>query len=450
MPADELIETIESHGLVTREGISRYIKNASAKGIEELRVELHDGCQASKASIRGYQPTIFNYVAGASIRGQSHCIEPECRANRVAELARFSLLYAEKVMLPIVAHESDVLSLEGDLMILSELRPLLDLGIVVPVPMELCLCAECASRLEPVREAMVRAVERAADDLSAEVTIRRSADFDNPSGPLWHEDTCVLQVNWPEKYDLPEPTFLAVRNPAVIARVRELADPGQKLPQVEVRRSGLMVHYVRRPAWDYLVHGVASSAAEWSYLSDSTLEIGIFHSLAHRERQDDMNQRLASMAHEVPLFSGISLETLAAVRRQEGDLFAGYRHALNEAISEASRDTQNHRSSREIYNDIVAPRLGALEVRQKTLRERFAKNVALTYLPSLVTVGIGVFAGAFSVGLGGAVARLIEAFGLGAFCNQLIQHGSAADSLKTDPFYFLLRLKTAHERDHEA
>ncbi len=447
MIVGRLIDIVEEHGLVTREGISRYFAKAKKDQVVRLRNDLHEACRSSKASARGFQATTFNYVASASIRGQSHCVQPECRANRVGELARFSLLYAEKVLLPIFKHGGDALSLEGDLMILSELRPLIDLDLVIPAPLEICLCPECAARFEPIREQVNGVVRASADRLSKELKITRSADFEDVHLAIKRGEVSVLRVDWPASYNQAGPTFMISTEPAKVARITELVEPGRELPRELIAELDLAIHYLRNPAWDYLMHGTVNSGADWSYLSDSTLETSLFQSLTNHSPDDARNKRLAAMAHEVPLFSEVSLPILLEVRQQESDIFASYRSAVNEALNSASAGGEGPINAREIYSDVIAPKLIVLEARQRSLSKRFGKNVALSYVPSLATLAVGTFAGAHAAGAGEIVGKLVEAFGLGAFCNQLIQHGAAIDSIKTDPFYFLLKLKRAHEQD---
>jgi hypothetical protein len=153
------------------------------------------------------------------------------------------------------------------------------------------------------------------------------------------------------------------------------------------------------------------------------------------------------MAHEIPLFVNVALETLVRVRQEESDSFSAYRGALNDALREAGKQGIGIKSVREIYQDIVFPKLSALELREKTLNKRFGKNLLVGYVPSAATLAIGLFTDAQSSGMGQVVGKFIEAFGLGILCNQVAQFGTSKDSVRSDPFYFLLKLKRSHEGD---
>ncbi len=457
MSSDSVISIVEEIGLITRENISRYFEQNSKEEIDTLQNRLRETLRESSQSNERYLPTAFNYIASSSIRGESRCELPECRADQVGELARFSLLYADKVILPLLSPGRGALGLQGDLMILSELRPLIDLGIVIPTSCELYLCEEHACRCEAIGTEFVKVAKSASDELAERVTVTYITDeeilswypdSDAISISSLHQNLCILRIGWPDEYGQSVSNSLFLSAPDLVKAIRELAKSNTRLPVDFVRNSGILFHYFEKPAFDYILHSLYNGAADWRYLSDSVLETRLFRSLAGGgESEEARNIALDAMAHEIPLFTNVALGTLVRVRQEESDSFSAYRGALNDALREAGKQGIGIKSVREIYQDIVFPKLSALELKEKTLNKRFGKNLLLGYVPSAATLAIGVFTDAQSAGMGQLMGKFIEAFGLGILCNQVAQFGASKDSVKNDPFYFLLKLKRSHDKD---
>jgi hypothetical protein len=90
----------------------------------------------------------FTFLAGASVRGDSTCWEPQCRMQKLDFLGRYAALYANEVTVPLPLTHSDnlhgtvqaknLLSLSA--MTLLRLRPLITQGIVKPAVLRTTHC----------------------------------------------------------------------------------------------------------------------------------------------------------------------------------------------------------------------------------------------------------------------------------------------------------------------
>ena len=100
------------------------------------------------------EPSIFDFFASSLLRGASSCCAPNCQAEVLDVLARFSALYADRVFVPVGSAHSkewdydDVLNLCQTVNRIVRLRPLVDSGIVRLVGDSAnCICPTClASR----------------------------------------------------------------------------------------------------------------------------------------------------------------------------------------------------------------------------------------------------------------------------------------------------------------
>ncbi len=151
MTTTRLVEIAENHGLITPESIDEFFRAGARREIEKVDIEFREALEDSADSTRHIPPGGSNYLASASFRAEQGCVVPECRARRMSEFARFSLLYAERVIFPVyMPEDTDPVWLNGNLRILAEIRPLLDLEIVMPTESHLAMCKECREQFSPV------------------------------------------------------------------------------------------------------------------------------------------------------------------------------------------------------------------------------------------------------------------------------------------------------------
>ena len=374
---------------------------------------------------------------------------PDCRARRMAEFSRYSLLYADKVVFPIyVPTDGDPVWLNGNLRILAELRPLLDVGIVVPTESAPCLCKDCSLNYSDVFSRVETAAREAAS--AVRVTYLGQGHTGKKKLGEW-----LFRFTWPAEYEpAPAPLLYVNKLPAAIASfVADRKNEGLDVPTEMIRESAFLMMYFQHTSEDFILHNLFSRAAGCVDLSDSASEVSRFRSLAGCDREESRNEVFASMAHNVPLFADIRLETLVKVRQQDGEAFAAYRAALNEAANEASQRGTTAAQSQEIFSDVIQPKLTALERKHDVLRERIKKDALINYGVPFAALAIGAISGATHPMMG----NLLQLAGgldlvktLAKQIHSLNLSEASLDTVKADPLYFLLRIKREHEKDCHA
>jgi hypothetical protein len=447
MSLSRIVEVAEDHGLVTTDSISEFFRKNNPREFQKVDAEFREALDNCADSAMHVSSGEFNYLASASFRAEQGCSVPECRARRISEFARFSLLYAERVIFPIyVPRRLDPRWLDGNFRILAELRPLVDLGIVVPTQSSPCVCKKCIEGFSPVLNQVRNAAWDAADLIKVKYLGAKHGR------KKYRKNEWAFEITFPPDFDADTPTLLFLDNPKPVLEkfVQKKGTEGSELPVEVVRDSGVLMAYFKHAAEDYMLQRLYRRRASCAYLSDSGREIRLLGQLLGESQEDRRSAVFASMSHDVPLFADIPLETLVSVRQQDGEAFAAYRGALNQAVKEANEKCITPERSKEIYSDILYPQLTALERKYQVLRGRLRNDV-------LFDVGVPIAAmimGALSGGSHPLAANLLEAVGgvellrsAGKHLKSMRDSDAPLDSVKSDPLYFLLRMKREYDKN---
>src|ERR1700733_9424420 len=146
-----IVSFLEKNSLLVDDQVTAVIANATVVEQQKLRDEF-------KVALGPLPPsrnaTPFTFLASSSFRGERCCRAADCRGESIDRAARFGALYADKLYIPISAgeNENDEELLEGAIRVVAKLRPLIDAGIVTPVPVAPQMCPDCAGEFKPVLE----------------------------------------------------------------------------------------------------------------------------------------------------------------------------------------------------------------------------------------------------------------------------------------------------------
>ena len=147
-------EFLEGNGLVEAEKAAHELENWPTSKIEVLCNDLFDFLEQQRSDWEqsGSEVSPFNCLASSSIRGDSGCSNPKCRAAKLDVLANFAAMYADQVFLPVpLRNPAESLGNEGlrssliqTVTSVLELRALVERSIVRPVMRVFHYCSECA------------------------------------------------------------------------------------------------------------------------------------------------------------------------------------------------------------------------------------------------------------------------------------------------------------------
>ncbi|MBT3022839.1 MAG: hypothetical protein KUF77_00335 [Candidatus Thiodiazotropha sp. (ex Lucina aurantia)] len=140
----------------------------------------------------------------------------------------------------------------------------------------------------------------------------------------------------------------------------------------------------------------------------------------------------------IPYLEGVSFGDLAKILEDEGDLISGLRASIKQAISEYGNETDAH----SLVNDLVDPKVDAINRKFKLLVNSHAFRVAGACVGTVV---LGYTAVATS-GISSAIATICGSGGVGLLGREYSSYREKVNVLKEDPYYFLWRCKQLSKR----
>jgi hypothetical protein len=190
---DASIEVLEQYGLAADEDSFRVLtfdKKKIAKLHEHLYTSIFERQQSSVTEDTTFDP--FSFLASASLRGRSTCPSPSCQLTKLDFLARYTALYANRVLFPLpLSHPSKIGTvaeskdeLTHSALILLRLRPLVDAGLIVPVVMRTTHCIHVAEWAKKMTGLVHEIADDAAIELQKHFRVMYQAADKSPTGQV--------------------------------------------------------------------------------------------------------------------------------------------------------------------------------------------------------------------------------------------------------------------------
>jgi hypothetical protein len=149
------------------------------------------------------------------------------------------------------------------------------------------------------------------------------------------------------------------------------------------------------------------------------------------------------LTHSIPLLGNVPLKTILKIRRQEPDAFANYRSALASIVKDhvAHGGLVGLKEAKEIYQDILQPRLLDLRTQAKNFQRASLRSGTLKVAVTSALVGIGIYTGI----LPSDITRLVTLIGGFNVAKDLTETlgkiGQEPEQIRNHNLYFLLRLQ---------
>jgi hypothetical protein len=220
-----------------------------------------------------------------------------------------------------------------------------------------------------------------------------------------------------------------------------------ELSAEEVRASGVVDDLFERIARDVFIHKAYGSAFSATYLTNLEGE-AIF---LQRTNCDSLAVETAhackTLAHSIPIFSDLSIDTIVRLRRENPESFVRYRNALAGIIRDHVQNPKglSVRDARVIYADWLKPELDSLEAATRN-KWKPAVNVARRTAVTAAVVALGVHAKLLTTD----ASEILKALGLSTVANALdgaiAEVGATPADIKNHSLYFLLKARREQEK----
>lgn len=447
------LSIFDANDLVTADKAQKFALGRGLSDLESFalgirRAMLDDGKRA-----RPKRPNIdeATYIPSASLRGDAGCLHWNCRLPKIRALSRYVALYCDKAIVPITirpfeekpSHENELFArfnLLSKILGIMELRPLLEAGLVQLVPGELQLCREHWDESVPERRRIMRVAQR----LAASNLERFSVTYRPPTRPF---DSPYLDFRGPEEYL--EHGQLGTVLDSVPRWLKKVQSRGSmKLSTEAVRRHKLLLHIFGRMANDAFLQSYFGAPFDARFVTDSIGESEFFDALYRRDVLARRTAALcAQLSHDVPLMADTPIEVILKLRREEPEAFANYRAALTDIVKSYAGKAKavSTAEAKEIYLDLLKPKLDALDVQAKNLRKTQTKKSLLKVGAASALVGLGIYTGV----LPAEIAALVKTIGGFSVARDLADALGAIErnptEVRNNNLYFLLRLKQKGE-----
>ncbi len=397
--------------------------------------------------------TTFTHSASQSIASRWNCTFLPHRLAQLNDLANFAALYSDCVYVENFfldyEHFGDLRflreSLHDDLWMLIAMKPLLDAGRIRFYTPELHSCLHCFEAV--FGEETKRKIDKGYKALTKDF-------FKNSKVSLIGYDRRVCKF----ELDGPEPFY---RHPMVMiypgrGRIRDAVSDKPKLLE-NLKDSGkvpLPVSLARNLQLQRKFSGIIANSATFgilaseilktSFLTDNPLDISFLRSISDQPDVDARNKvAFEHLSSIVPFVGDIRIPDLIKLRHREEEAFLNYRKALNKAIADFRSSDSNftEKQAREIYSDVIQPRLAALDKRVKIAKKDLLKKGVRSLVAAAGVISFGLYSGLFSA----ETAELIKNLGLAKIAydaaQTVIPIGEARSAIKNDDLYFLWKAK---------
>jgi hypothetical protein len=388
---------------------------------------------------------IFNFSASSAICGGVYpCAEIPCRLKNVYELSVFAALYADKVLIPnFFEHLHDLdpkftsgegffnftNRLMGDIVLMLDLKPLIQEGIVCINPRMKTYCNHCVKLKISQEKKFVNFFKRIEKKLAPKIYKQVKFTLDTNNSIVIKADKSYVATEALRFIVLP-PVFKKY-----IKKIPYTFNAG------EVEKLGLNELLLVPIFNDLILQKCSMDQFNISYLTNRKLETEIINCLeieVENEKQDRLI--LDALAHELPFVKNADIGKLLEMRKKEKGAFVAYRDAVRKTFM-AVKGEKNINVVKKAVQDNIIPEVNKIEriieIHKNDLRHKLKGEIAFD--------AIVISAGLFATSIGADLNEVVKAFG-GIFTTKTLFGDalpltSAPKEAQGKEYYFLWKLK---------
>lgn len=447
-----IIRFLKEKNILGKKGpIISTIDSLSLKAFVDIANEITQKAKSNKEPVKD---PIFSHAASLSLGGSPiECAYIDCRIERIHNLARFALLYSNKVFIDnFLDGYSDIDSNEDiawakqrfidDLLVVHEIRPLIEKGFIEFFSPEKDVCFSCQARRflgDGAARKFNRSYSKLKSDFLRNMAVEarlnpEGIDFDC-DGPAPYFDHAMVSTS------LHVPDAL-INRPTILKKIEN--GNTISISKALIKDLGLHGGFAHKIVTNAIFGLATSNCLNTTFLTENDLHIQFLNTL-HSNSEVSRRNLIAEkyLTTIVPFLEEIELKNLIKLRRREEEAFLLFRQALNKSIDEflSLPEDFSEKHAQSIYADIIAPSLAHLDTKvKKAKRDLISKPFrSLTGIVGIISFGL-------LTGLVPSdVSEIVKVLGILKFGSDFIKDtmalGDEEKNIKSDHFYFLWKVR---------
>ena len=448
-----ILKVLKKYDLLGEKGpqVSK-IDRLSLSKMVDIATEVENTVKEEQAPVNN---PIFSHSASLHLGGDSlECAALNCRILRINKLARFALMYSDKVYINSFFSKYKELESEDDLqwfkecfyndiLVINEIWPLLQDGFIGLFAPTTDVCFACQAeeflgegaskrfetRYNKLKKTYLEKMQVTCERIGAEYVYKFS-------GPLQYFDHTAIVVQNVENH----PVF--THKPRIMARLEK----GENITLSKSLLKELEFHTERAHMVAVnAINGLATSKClNTAFLTENDLHVSFLNSLHEFPTIQQQNAIAAKhLTSIVPFVEDVKLTDIIKLRNREEEAFINYRHALNSAIAEFVKHGEQftEKEAHALHADIIAPSLASLNIRVKQAKRDLVRKPFRSLAGVVGSISFGMLTGLIKPDVA-AIATAIGLVGFGAkFIGDVMALGDGDDKIANEHLYFLWKIK---------
>lgn len=446
-----ILSILKKHDLLGKKGpqVSK-IDQLSLSKMVDIATEIENSIKDEQAPVNN---PFFSHSASIHLGGGSlECNYLECRILRINKLARFAVMYSDKVYINSFFSKFKELDskdnltlykekLYDDLFVINEIFPLLQKGFINLFAPNTDVCFAC----------------QAKEFLGEGASKRFNTQYKNLKETYlekMHVKCKIIGAKHFYKFSGPKQYFEHIYSWArddnsIYSHKPRIMDRLKRGESITVSKSLLkelgfhqdMAHIVATNA----MNGLATSKClNTAFLTENELHLSFLNSLQEFPEVKKQNDIAAKyLTSIVPFVEDVKLTDIIKLRNREEDAFINYRSALNSAMTEALKHNEQLTAKKAIalHADIIAPSLASLNIKVKQAKKDLWCKPFRSLLGVVGSISCGMLTGLIRPDAV-AIATAIGLVGFGGkFISDVMALGDSEDKIANEQFYFLWKIK---------
>lgn len=383
--------------------------------------------------------SIFDFKVNSTLAGGKYpCNNINCRMDRLAELMRFSSLYADHVYIisPIDKYitslgsedEIDRYELAADIIILLELKALVINRIIIFQSEYICLCDNCSKKYHRDKELFINNIDKGYNRLLEKCSTKIKCK-------LLKKENIEIHISNAEDYGYYHDTVISFRHyiPENIKRKLAVSISNNiSLNPNDILSLGISDLLINNAYEDVFKNFIYEKSSNISYLTDRRIDFSLLNYV-----NGESNSNFNLLDHSLSILPNVKISDIIELRMKEGESFKVYRDKLNKELRKLDNPTKSE--AIDFQRDIIQPEINKMNLTLKNNKKFLMRNLKQELIFWSSTISVGMLSGRISNDMTSVLGTLGGASTLYHLYNDYREMNSDS-SIKNEPFYFLWKL----------